>query len=594
MHRKLFALAVGTILLTGAAHCWAGPNYYHKAAVHVIPHGVTCKTLPTVASCSDIRTTYAGTGDIDVVPVFFDLKGCLVVEFGLAWPAEWGTCAYFSCIEGLTVGGIVNPGDAIATAWPDCRSDWSISPGYGWILATGPGKVSLVPDPKTNWIGVVNCGEPSQRGYDWPAATFSAGVGGISGDDACESPTQPVKLTITSSVGDRCANPGDSLTVKVAYDNGGSQSTVSNAVLVVEPDPRHSEFVSASPGVRRDARNGDLVWSVASIGPSETGSREAVFRVKASAESTLVMIARLAGDRTPLSADTLRSIVCTPKLQLLQLAISNDLGGACVRPGGRIIHTLKYGNPNTVPVHGAVLTCELPRIADLVSKPSGAVYNSEAHKLTWALGYLEPGRIDSVKVTSTVKGAPGEVAETVSSLRADEPVEAYASSSTAVCGKPSGNSRLKVAIHIMPHTSGSPKVPVVTRSSQINSVFPGTGEIDFVPVFYYLDGYQRLELGLTWPQEWGSCQFTASAGEIRAGGISEPGDGIMLAWGSCQRTWSVSVGSGRLVATGPGRICPVPNPMSKRLGAVNCASPEAGFDAAQAAYCAGVGGAPGK
>ena len=576
-------------MLGVAAPSSAGPNSYHKVAVHVIPHGVNCKSLPGFARCSDIRTSYAGTGDIDVVPVFFDLKGCLVAEFGLTWPAEWGSCAYVSCIEGVAVGGIVSPGDGVATAWQECRNDWSISPGYGWLDATGPGRVSLVPNPKTNWIGVVDCGEPAKRGYDWPAATFSAGVGGLAGEDPCASLAEPVKLALTNGLVGECAHPGDTLTCRISYDNSLNQAAVWNAVLVFEADARRTEFLSASPGMKRDPRNGDVIWSIATIGPGETGFREVVLRVRSSAESTFSASCRLAGDRTPLGADTVSSSVCPPELRLLQLVIADGLAGGCARSGDRISYTIRYGNPNPVPVHGASLTYLLPQAADLVSKTAGGTQDRRSREITWAIGNLEPGQFDSVEVVVRVKAGPGEIVESTCRLKADEPVETSLSGSTGVCGKAAANANLKVAIHVMAHTPGPRKVPVFGSSDKLTSSYAGTGELDFVPVFYDLTGYQRLEFGLTWPAEWGSCQFTTSSGDIRAGGIIEPGDGMILGWGSCQRTWSLSAGCGRLVATGPGTICPVPNPMSKRLGVVNCASPEAGFDPAQGTFCATLG-----
>jgi hypothetical protein len=453
--------------------------------------------------------------------------------------------------------------------------------------------VSLVPDPRTNWIGVVNCGEPAERGYDWPAAIFSAGVGGLAGDNPCEPPAKPVKLTLANGRGEGCVHPGDTLTYRITYDNSANQSAVWNAFLVLGTDARCTEILSASPGMKRDPANSDIVWSLVTIGPAETGSKEVVLRVTASAESTFSTTCRLAADRTPLSTDKVSSIVCPQELPLLQLAIADDLGGACARPRGRIAYTLRYGNPDTVPVHGASLIYDLPQAVDLVSKPAGGTYDRDSRKITWSLGYLEPGRLDSVEVVVKVKGRPGEVVESTCRLKADELVETSASGSAVVCSKAPGSSKVKIAVHVMAHAPGPTKAPVFTKSGQIVPSYPGTGEIDFIPVIYNLDGYLRLEFGLTWPEEWGSCQFTVSAGDIWAGGITEPGEGIMIGWGSCQRTWSVSAGYGRLVATGPGRICPIPNPTSRRLGTVNCASPEAAFDSAQGVYCAGVGGAPG-
>jgi hypothetical protein len=341
-----------------------------------------------------------------------------------------------------------------------------------------------------------------------------------------------------------------------------------------------------------DAENGDIVWSTTTIGPGKAGSRQVRLRVKASAESTMSTIARLAADRMPLSADTVRTTLCPRELSLLQLAVTDGLGGACARPGDKIAYTLRYGNPNTVCVHGTSLIFELPRATDFLSAPGGA-YDRTSRSITWNIGDLEPGRADSVTVAVRVKAGPGEALESTLRLTAQEPVEHSVQGSTATCGVPAGNASLKVAIHVVPHGPVSRKLPVITACDQVVSSYPGTGEIDFFPVFYDLRGYRKLEFGITWPEAWGSCQFTVAGGEIWAGEIAEPGGDISIGWGSCQHTWSLVAGYGRLSTAGPGRICPVPNQRSQRLGAANCNPEQPGFDSAQGVYCAGIGGEAG-
>ena len=210
--RKATALAViSSAMLAAAAGSvvLAGPNANHKIAVHVASHGVSCKSLPTFTDCSEIVTTYAGTGDIDVIPVFYDLAGVTVLEYGLTWPAEWGTCAYTQCWGELTVGTIVYPGDGIATTTPLCDYSWSISAGVGWLAATGPGDVSIVPDPPTEDMGAVDC-NPNERlrVHDWPACTFPARVGGGSGDDPCAQPLAPLGLAIGDGLDGGCVTRG--------------------------------------------------------------------------------------------------------------------------------------------------------------------------------------------------------------------------------------------------------------------------------------------------------------------------------------------------------------------------------------------------
>jgi hypothetical protein len=186
---RAFALvcffATAAVLVSGRGPVQAGANPEHKIAIHVVAHGLACKTLPTFTECSQITTTYAGTGDIDVVPVFFNLSEYLAVEFGLTWPAEWGSCAYTTCTSTLDVGSITNPGDGMASAWTTCQTGWYVCPGYGWLNATGAGRVSIVPNPATEDYGVVDCADSPGPYQDLPDTAFAAGVGGVSGDNPC-------------------------------------------------------------------------------------------------------------------------------------------------------------------------------------------------------------------------------------------------------------------------------------------------------------------------------------------------------------------------------------------------------------------------
>ncbi|MFH1219275.1 MAG: hypothetical protein V1694_02335 [Candidatus Eisenbacteria bacterium] len=185
----LVLCAVTAILIITPAATLAGGNSGHKIAVHVLPHGGhSCKSLPTFTECDSIVTTYPDSGDVDVFPVFYGLTEYTAVEFALSWPAEWGTCSYATCTQTLNIGSIANPGDGIASAWTTCQTGWSVVPGFGWLYATGPGMVSIVPNPATDDYGTVDCASSPGPYHDPPDSVYSAGVGGMEGDDPCAEP----------------------------------------------------------------------------------------------------------------------------------------------------------------------------------------------------------------------------------------------------------------------------------------------------------------------------------------------------------------------------------------------------------------------
>jgi hypothetical protein len=179
--------AAGGLAALSTQVCGEHPrNPDHKLAIHVRRHGTTCSTLPAFASCRDIATTYAGCGDLDFIPVFFDLNEVTAVDFGVTWPAEWGSCVFALCPCDAWIGGIQKPGDGLGASWDSCKRSWAVAPGYGWLRASGPGLISPVPWGPYKELGVWNCGRAEKCRHDSTTALLPAGVCGRSGGDPCE------------------------------------------------------------------------------------------------------------------------------------------------------------------------------------------------------------------------------------------------------------------------------------------------------------------------------------------------------------------------------------------------------------------------
>lgn len=178
---------VGLASFLGASP--AGPNANHKLAIHVKSHPTSCaKDYPVFAECGEIVTTWRGCGDIDVMPVFYDLTEYTVVEFGLMWPAEWYSMSWVRCEGTLAVGQIGLPGEGTAIAWSECQKSWAANPGFGWLIAPTPGLVYVVANPPTGEHGVVDCSYKPGPYYDYPIHTTHSGVCGLAGGDPCWPP----------------------------------------------------------------------------------------------------------------------------------------------------------------------------------------------------------------------------------------------------------------------------------------------------------------------------------------------------------------------------------------------------------------------
>ncbi|MFH1218900.1 MAG: hypothetical protein V1694_00400, partial [Candidatus Eisenbacteria bacterium] len=171
-----------------------GQNLGCKIAIHLKAHPTSCtKLYPAFTDCNMINETWLPIGDFDAMPVFYDLASYTVHEFGLTWPAEWGSTSWIRCKGDIAVGTILLPGEGTAIAWTVCQFGWGLATGAAWLTATGPGYVTPVANPATMQIDVVDCDFVTGPYQDFPILISSGGVGGLAGDDPCRTPPTAVE-----------------------------------------------------------------------------------------------------------------------------------------------------------------------------------------------------------------------------------------------------------------------------------------------------------------------------------------------------------------------------------------------------------------
>jgi hypothetical protein len=136
-----------------------------------------------ITDCADIVTSYGGCGEFDAFPVFFQLAEASMIEYGLNWPPDWGSCVYASCTGDNVIGDIVRPGDGMIHEWNDCQEVWGVIAGYAWFDAPpAPGVIVPTVNPVSGRFGVTDC----NGSWDLAIGTASSGVCGVPGDDPCD------------------------------------------------------------------------------------------------------------------------------------------------------------------------------------------------------------------------------------------------------------------------------------------------------------------------------------------------------------------------------------------------------------------------
>lgn len=197
------ALLACVLVVALAVPCFAGQTRSYqtlegglKMMLHIQPHNAkqSCVNLPVFASRGEITRMVSGAGDYDVFTVIFDYgAGYTNVEYGLSWPAGWGSAATNHCGD-LMIGGIVNPYDWISLSWTTCQTSPAISPvAWTWLNASSSGQVQFEyrpapPEPAS--LGTIDC-----EFQEVPAESiFYAGVDvdpweGVPNPDAVEATT---------------------------------------------------------------------------------------------------------------------------------------------------------------------------------------------------------------------------------------------------------------------------------------------------------------------------------------------------------------------------------------------------------------------
>jgi hypothetical protein len=198
MRATIVVLAV--LVLSTISLCWGGSmtppgevNAHTKMALHLKQHWGTCKGVNLnsrndIVKNLDSWSTDPIDGGVDAFLVVFAYDSISGADYGLDWPADWGTVSTSVCVSGaISVGDIRYPRDGITILWPVsmCKIP-SNKPGGNsppfllltrtWFFPTGAGEIIIRENPYTLFTAVIDCRPEQFRFEECVDSVFDAGL----------------------------------------------------------------------------------------------------------------------------------------------------------------------------------------------------------------------------------------------------------------------------------------------------------------------------------------------------------------------------------------------------------------------------------
>jgi hypothetical protein len=199
---RLIAIVTVVGILAFALPCWAGggkgyvsdfdaasDNSHVKFALHFAAHGTAgcggkATPLPVFTTRENLVRQWNTLGDVDVFFVVFAYDSIFNFEYGLTWPADWGSCSTTVCAGDLVIGDILQRGSGLASGFNNCQvstnaggTQPNIWPtAFHWFTVSSAGEIQIIKNPAPDDYGVVACTPPESPTHSTPESLFFGGV----------------------------------------------------------------------------------------------------------------------------------------------------------------------------------------------------------------------------------------------------------------------------------------------------------------------------------------------------------------------------------------------------------------------------------
>ncbi|MCK4367674.1 MAG: DUF11 domain-containing protein, partial [Thermoplasmata archaeon] len=211
--------------------------------------------------------------------------------------------------------------------------------------------------------------------------------------------TAPI-MTISKSADVSTADPGDSITYTIEYENTGSGQAT--GVVVKDTIPEDTTFESSNPAYD-DVQGDTYIWSIGDVGPYSSGTITVVVTVDVGTPDGTVLTNSVTldyddanGNPYPQESDSVDVTVTAPIV-----SFSKSVDKSQANPGDTLVYTLSYENTGTGWTTGIVVNDTIPEDTTFVSSDPDYDYN-DGDFYSWNVGSLGPGASGTITITVTV------------------------------------------------------------------------------------------------------------------------------------------------------------------------------------------------